>query len=327
MDKYIGIDISKQTFDAYGSDRDHKTGFSDFEQTTKGFQALVKKYGKDKTYVMEATGPYSLKLAMFLSKKNIEVSVINPLIIRRYSQMKLQRAKTDPVCAKTIYDYASTFKKVDLWTPPSKEIFAMQQLLTALELITKQKTATSNQLQAFQVSGVLTAELKRSLKSIIEKFKREIKKLEKQLEDISKTHFAETRKLILSVPGFGKKAVAVLIAATNNFEKFLHYKQFIAFAGTSPRIYQSGTSVKGKGHICKMGNGHIRKQLYISALSAMRYNKGCRILYERLTAKGKHDKVAIIAVANKLIKQIFAIIADNEPYNEDHISKLRVTLP
>ncbi len=231
MDKYIGIDISKQTFDAYGSDRDHKMGFSDFEQTTKGFQALVKKYGKDKTYVMEATGPYSLKLAMFLSKKNIKVSVINPLIIRRYSQMKLQRAKTDPVAAETIYDYACIIK-VDLWTPPSKEIFDMQQLLTALELLTKQKTATTNQLKAFQVSGVLTAELKKSLKSIIEKFKREIKKLEKQLDDISKTHFPETRKLILSVPGFGKKAVAVLIAATNNFEKFLHYKQFIAFAGT-----------------------------------------------------------------------------------------------
>lgn len=326
MDKYIGIDISKQTFDAYGSDLDRKTGFSHFEQTTKGYQGLLKKYGNDKTYVMEATGPYSLKLAMYLFKKNIEVSMINPLIIRRYSQMQLQRAKTDKKDAKTIHDYACNIK-VNLWAPPSRQIFDMQHLLTALELITKQKTSTTNQLKAFQASGVLSAELKRSLKSIIEKFKREIKKLEKQLEDISKTHFPETRKLILSVPGFGKKAVAVLIAATNNFEKFLHYKQFIAFAGTSPRVYQSGTSVNGKGHICKMGNGHIRKQLYISALSAMRYNKACRILYERLTAKGKHDRVAKIAVANKLIKQIFAIVADNEPYSEEHISKLKVALP
>lgn len=83
-------------------------------------------------------------------------------------------------------------------------------------------------------------------------------------------------------------------------------------------------SVKGKAKICKMGLESMRKRLYLCALSAKRYNKACRELYERLLEKGKPKKLALIAVANKLIKQAFAILKSGLTYDENHINEKKV---
>jgi transposase len=61
----------------------------------------------------------------------------------------------------------------------------------------------------------------------------------------------------------------------------------------------------------------IRALLYVCAWSAKRCNLACRELYERLVAKGKSKKLALIAVANKLIKLAFAIAVKNIPYDEN----------
>lgn len=322
MFKYIGIDIAKQTFDAFGSTIDDKQEFGHYDQNTSNYQKLIKKYGKDKIYVMEATGPYYMNLASYLHKKGIAVAVINPLIIKRFSQMNLQRAKTDKKDAKTIYYYAF-YHGVSLWSPPPKNIKQMQQVLSALELIHKQKTATSNQLKAFRASGSIDPEVLKMLNSLMKKYDKEIKRLENQLEHIVETNFQSTQKLIRSIPGLGPKAVAVLIAITHNFEKFVHYKQLIAFVGFSPRVYESGTSVKGKGHICKLGKSQVRKQLYMNSWSAKFHNKACRELYQRLSEKGKHERVIKIAIVNKLIKQAFAVVMNQKMYDPNYVSSNR----
>ncbi len=101
-----------------------------------------------------------------------------------------------------------------------------------------------------------------------------------------------------------------LTIVTDNFKKFENYKQLIAYVGLSPRIYQSGTSVKGKGHICKMGNSQVRKLLYMCS---------CKEMYDRLKAKGKPERVIKIAIANKLLKQSFAIATTKTMYKENYI--------
>lgn len=106
----------------------------------------------------------------------------------------------------------------------------------------------------------------------------------------------------------------MLIIATDGFGMFENYKQVISYFGLAPRIYESGTSVKGKGHICKMGMGQMRKVLYMAATSAIRCNKACKELYDRLRTKGKPYRVALIAAVNKLIKQAFAIAKSGKPY-------------
>ncbi len=322
MYKYTGIDISKQDFDTFSLNTEESKKLRlKLDNNVTGFKELLKNYGKDSIYVMEASGPYHLQLATFLYNNGVKVCVLNPLITKRYSQMKLLRAKTDAVDAKSIFEY-STHNSLSLWEPTPVEINEMQQILTALELINKQSTALRNQLGAFKSSGDFFDSVKLSLNTIIVNLKKEKRELENKLQQIVIKHYNETKLLLESIPGIGPKASAVLIAITNNFTKFIHYKQLIAYVGLSPRIYTSGTSVRGKGHISKTGKGHVRKQMYISAWSAKFYNKGCMIMYERLAAKGKKERVIKIAIANKLLKQAFAIVLNQVPYNENFQSKL-----
>ncbi|MDA3911592.1 MAG: IS110 family transposase [Bacteroidales bacterium] len=319
MSKYIGIDIAKQTFDVYCSTMNNKHTFAQYQQNKTGFTKLVKEFGKDKTYVMEATGPYSMQLARFLYKQGIQVSVVNPLIIKRFSQMLLQRAKTDKKDAKVIHDYAK-FSNVKLWSPPPKEIHEMNQIMTGLQLLHKQHNGSSNQLKAFTVSGIIDPVVKKALNSIVKKFEKEIKRLEDRLNEIIDLNYARTKALLTSINGIGVKAAAMLIATTNNFEKFENYKQLIAYIGLSPRIFESGTSVKGKGHICKMGNSNARKILYMCAWSAKRHNKNCMNFYNRLKEKGKPEKVIKVAIANKLLKIAFSVVKNDTIYDENYLS-------
>ena len=122
----------------------------------------------------------------------------------------------------------------------------------------------------------------------------------------------------MSIPGIGPKTAQMHKVTTNNFKNFTNYKQLIAYIGFSPRIYQSGTSVRGKGSICKMGKSQIRKLLYMCSWSAKRYNKTCKEMYDRLISQGKPERVIKIAIANKLIKQAFAIGMKQENFQNNY---------
>lgn len=319
MSKYIGIDIAKQTFDGYCFTENKTQEFVKYKQKKEDYAKLVNRFGKEKIYVMEATGPYYMQLATFLHKQQIKVAVINPLVIKRFSQMQLQRSKTDRKDAKVIHDYAQ-FHGVKLWSPPPKVIHEMQQILTALELLHKQHNGIGNQLKAFITSGIIDPEIKKSLNSILKKIEKEKKRLEERLNQIIAANFAQTKALLTSIVGVGEKAAAILIALTSNFEKFSNYKQLIAYIGFSPRIYESGTSIKGKGHICKMGNSTARKVLYMCAWSAKHHNKACIEFYNRLKERGKPERVIKVAIANKLLKIAFAVVTNNKMYNENFAS-------
>jgi transposase len=151
----------------------------------------------------------------------------------------------------------------------------------------------------------------------------EVQKLEKELQKTLQCWKQDQLKSINSIPGLGKLAAAILIVYTNGFTRVQNHRQLIALAGLSPREYSSGSSVKGKKGICKMGNGHLRSVLYMCALSAIKHNQACKELFERLKAKGKPGKLALIAVCNKLLKQAFAIVTKGTMYRADYKSSLR----
>ena len=133
--------------------------------------------------------------------------------------------------------------------------------------------------------------------------------------------YGDVLKNVQSVKGIGLKTATLLCVITEGFTKFDHYKQLIAFVGFSPRIFQSGTSVNGKAKICKLGKSQVRKSLYLCAWSAKHHNKACVEMYNRLKEKGKPERVIKVAIANKLIKQVFAIAKSGFPYNENYQSK------
>ncbi len=95
-----------------------------------------------------------------------------------------------------------------------------------------------------------------------------------------------------------------------------------SYVGISSTVQESGSSVRGRRRISKVGNKKLRKHVFLAAFSAYKYNKACKALFDRIVAKGKRAKLALIAVANKLLKQAFAIAKSGLPYDENYVSKL-----
>lgn len=142
MSKIIGIDISKQTFDVCFK-KENENLHKVFSNNVYGFELLIKNITKDDLVVMEASGPYYVLLASFLHEHSIKVSVVNPLRIKRYSQMQFYRAKTDKKDTQTIMEYGY-LQRQDLlmWQPESKAVHSLKQLRTTLELLQKQHPQT-----------------------------------------------------------------------------------------------------------------------------------------------------------------------------------------
>ncbi|CAH0297837.1 IS110 family transposase [Chryseobacterium sp. Bi04] len=317
MGKIIGIDISKQVFDVSFLDNNvwkHQV----LKNNLSGFEKLLNVVEKEDLVIMEASGSYYLSLADYLYSRGISVVVENPLSIKRYSQSRLKRAKTDKADSKIIAEYGKkNLDELSLWKSESKVCIRIRQIHTRIQMIQKQMSQTYNQLEAFKSSGFLDEKLEIEIKKTIEHLHKGKAVLESEIERLALEEFGETIDCLTSIPGIGMKTAVMLIVITDNFKKFEHYKQLIAFVGFSPRIFESGSSVRGRSSICKMGKSQIRKLLYVCSWSAKRWNKKCKEMYERLIKNGKAERVAKIALANKLLKQAFAIGKKKEKYRED----------
>ena len=151
---------------------------------------------------------------------------------------------------------------------------------------------------------------------------KELVTLESRLSEIVKDEQQKQLTLLKSIPGIGNKTGIMLLILTNGFTNFESGNQLCSYAGITPIIRQSGASVRGKSRISKMGNPKLRNLLFMCSFTACKYNKACRDIYERIIAKGKSKKLALIAVCNKLLKQAFAVATSGLPYNENYASKL-----
>lgn len=317
MCKVIGIDISKASFDvAYQKNENQFVHFK-FSNNPKGFNKFIKAISKADHCVMEATGPYYLFLAQYLFEKEIKVSVVNPLQVKHFVRMRMIKAKTDKKDAEMIALYGQS-EHPDLWEPDEQPIMQIHQLNAAIEGLKKQTTMLKNRLEAFSQIHDCDTEVMRELRSLLRVMESKTVKLEKRLLEITKQHYEQTFRLVTDIPAVGPKTAIMLIAITNNFQKFNNAKKLSSYVGLSPRIYQSGTSVKGKGHITKMGNSQMRKLLYLCSWSAKRCNSQCKAMYERMSEKGKPERVIKIAIANKLLRQAFAVGKNLNNYQENY---------
>ncbi|NMM48529.1 IS110 family RNA-guided transposase [Marinigracilibium pacificum] len=316
-----GIDCSKDIFDVVMLNDDQVVFEGLFSNDLKGFKSFLKKVKDSHLVVMEATGPYYLPLALFLYENKVNVSIINPLVIKRFSQMRMIRAKTDRKDALVIAQYGQV-EKPKLWEPPSALHFKIQQLNSYSEGLIRRRAVANSQLHAFECSGQITNQLRRQLKIEIQDYDTRIRQVEKEVQKLLEDAYGQVYQNLQTIPGIGPKSAALLLIMTNGFESFESYKQVISYFGLAPRIFQSGSSVYGKSKICKMGMSKVRKTLYMAARSAIKCNKACKELYERLRSKGKSHRLALIAAANKLIKQSFAIVKNNMKYNPAFVSVL-----
>ena len=309
---FAGFDISKNYFDLCILSPGPIQS-AQFSNDQNGFSQLQTVLPAGAHCVMEATGPYYLRLACWLHDHGFTVSVVNPLVIRRFAQMQLSRVKTDKADAVIIARYGCT-QQPPAWRPPADYVIKLQQLDALKEGVMMQVRSLCNQREAFSATGMMDKEVKTMLSKMIAQQQRVLQQLEQKTEAIIVQYHKQMLSNLTSIPGIAKKTATVLITVTAGFTKFQNAKQLCAYVGMSPRIYESGTSVKGKARICKLGMSRVRAILYVCAWSAKQCNKACAELYERLLAKGKAKKLALVAVANKLLRQAFAVATSNKPY-------------
>ena len=314
---FIGIDISKDVFDVYSPYQGH----CQYTNNVKGFRSFHKSLGANHWCVMEATGCYHQQLALYLFDKGIRVTVMNPLVIKRFIQMKLNQVKTDKSDAKMICHYGQE-QKMDLWQPSPEYVEDCKQLQTITQLYFKQSTAIKNKLHALQTRGYKRSKMISSLKRQLKSLQKEIKLLETEMELLIKANQQELYTRLKTIPGIGKKTAILLIVCTNSFKDFESSGQISSYLGLAPNERSSGSSIRGKTRISKTGNPLVRNHLFLCSFTASIHNPQCRALYERIVAKGKSKKLALIAVCNKLIKQAYGVSKSGLPYDKNYVSKL-----
>lgn len=310
---YVGIDVSKATFVvAYSSAKAGKT--KTFKNTTKGVHEFIQTLSVTEHHcVLEATGNYSALLVYLLSKAGITVSLENPLKIKNFARVMLSVNKTDETDARLIALYGERMQPSP-YKLRSKSILILKQKRTVLRQLKKQLVATRNLKGSMEVLPLFDAKCKQTIEKTITFLEKQIKGMEEELASLAKDEYKKQMDLLTSIKGIGITLAAALIVATGGFTYFDNAKQLTRYLGLSPTYQLSGTSVHVKGHINRNGDPGLRSQLYVAAFSSLRCNTECKACFDRLRSNGKPGKVAVIAVANKLIRQAFAVVTQGKPY-------------
>jgi transposase len=191
-----------------------------------------------------------------------------------------------------------------------------------LSVYTKQSTMLKNKLHGEAVLGQPSKLVVTSLKRSLRQLKKEIDTIEEKLLLLVNEVHKDVLTRLKSIPGIGKKTSLMLVVLTDGFDRFKSGSELCSYAGLTPIIRQSGSSVNGRARISKIGNQKLRNLLFMCSFNACKYNKGCKAIYDRIVAKGKRKKLALIAVCNKLLKQAFAIAKSGLIYDDTYRSTL-----
>ena len=318
----IGVDVSKDTLDIAALCSEEWLTRLTLPNDASGHQRIVELATEWSAHVvMEATGSYHARFVAALCKAGLLVSVANPLSIKRFGQMKLRRVKTDRSDAMLIAEYGRD-QNPEPFQAESVATNQLRQLQTQVALLTRQRTALRNQLHAHQTLPNGHALCKKVTAQVVKQFDKSLAKLEEAQRVLVEQAYPSERALLESINGIGPKVATTILATIGDASRFNNYKQVTAFAGINPVRIESGTSLRPRSHISKQGHTRLRTMLYLAALSAKRHNPACKALYDRLREKGKPPKVALMAVANKLVKQVFAILKSGQPYDPEYVPKL-----
>ncbi|CCM10670.1 Pilin gene-inverting protein (plasmid) [Cardinium endosymbiont cEper1 of Encarsia pergandiella] len=320
--KYIGIDIAKSSFvAAFPKGKGYTT--ATYKNDPNGIAIFLSKLDKCLDHcVLEATGNYGCLLVKMLLEADLSVSVINPKQIKHFTKVVNHITKTDEVDAELISLYGSKMEPKP-YKMPLASIQALKQQKTLFAQLKKQLTMCYNLLESFSVLPKPDTVSLTMVKQTISYLEEQIVILEQQMLSITQETYQDLYKRISSIKGIGDRTTMELIVSTGGGNHFESAKQFSKYVGLAPIYEHSGSSVRKKGHINRHGNPQLRSLLYIASWSAIRFNKSCKDFYERLKERGKPGKVALIAVANKLIRQVFAIMRDHTFYVDGHLSKLK----
>lgn len=309
----IGLDISKDTIDATL----HKTNgsihyikFKNNDDGLKLFRLWIKGNRIRKAYIgMEATGIYYEKAADMLSSY-YTVYVINPLKIKDYGKSRFNRTKTDKADSNLIADYIKRHQDtlIPYQIPKNK---ALQKLINLKNQLQQHQKQIKNRLHSTEEDFIrnIHQDLIDTIQDKMEQVKIAISEQIKKQTDYN--HYRNLQ----TIPSIGKDTASVLYAQLTE-KHFKTANQFVSYAGLSPAIIQSGTSVRGRGRLSRYGNRRLKSTLYMPALCAYRFNAFPKLI-NNLKKAGKPKMVIIVAIMRKLAKLAYYIVKTGQPYDAE----------
>jgi transposase len=311
---HLGIDVAKAKLDCALRLVDGKFKHKVVENSQKGFAALTewlaKHEGINAHVCMEATGVYWEAVAEFLAGQNMVVSVMNPAQIKAFGTSRLVRTKTDKVDAKLIAQFCFE-RHPEAWQAPSSSEQELRALVLRLDALQSMRTQESNRLE------VARDIIKSDIASHIEWLENEIKVLTKKIRDHldNDPDMKNRQELLDSIPGIGERTIALLLAFSMHPGRFANARQAAAFAGLDPRQHESGSSVKGKPRMSKVGHSILRKALYMPAMVTLYKTDWGRKFRDRLASSGKPPKLIIGAMMRKLVQVAFGVLKSGISFN------------
>ncbi|WP_308074861.1 transposase [Neisseria polysaccharea] len=307
---HLGIDVSKQTLDCclISDGIFYERKFTNDSGGIAKLQTWLQEHGADSNLhcCCEATGTYYEESAIALARR-YKMSVVNPRTIKGFGTAVMNRSKTDRQDAKLIARYCQAMKP-EQWQPFTPEHRQLQELVRYI--------ARTKQQRASEQTKYKTAPdfIKPHIQETINHFTQLIDSLEQELQAYYRNNPEQDKRIktLKSIDGIGENSAAVLCSIIT--ERFTHAKQLVAYLGLDPKEHQSGTSVKGRTRISKIGKSETRAALYMPALVA--YRMGVFPDFTaRLKAKGKPPKVIIVAIMRKLAVIAFHLLKNGENFD------------
>lgn len=260
-----------------------------------------------KLIVVEATGGYEEALVLSLFETGMPVALVSPQRVRQYAKARGLLAKTDKLDAQNLAEYGKNIQP-RLFVAKSEAGRRLSAIIGRRRQLGDMQKAEKNRLRTAYV------EMQGSIQTVIDCLEVEIERLDTEIRDFMKAHedFGEQEKLLRSAKSIGPVTAATLLADLPELGK-LDRKQIAALVGVAPMNHDSG---KKRGYRkTKGGRPEVRSVLYMSALSAIRYNPVIKPQYDQLVKRGKEKKVAITACMRKMLTILNAMMRDQLPFH------------
>ena len=314
----LGIDISKLKFNVCLINTSGKLRHKVLPNTASGFEQLTQwllRQGAHRVHAcLEARGTYGEALALHLHSGGQRVSLINPAATKAFAGSQLSRTKTDRVDAELIARFCLA-QEPPLWTPPAPEVRELQALVRRLESLIERRVAEENRL----TSGVTAGAVRQSLEEHLSYLTEQIKRTEELIRDHINNHprLQRQSELLDSIPGIAQTTAAHLLAEITDITPYRSARQVAAYAGLVPGERQSGTSVRGRTRLSKIGNARLRKALYFPAMTALRGSSFFHQWAEGLLKRGKSKMSILWAVMRKLVHVAYGVLKSGKPFDPE----------
>jgi len=311
---YLGIDVAKAKLDCALRLPSGKFRAKVISNSLEGFTTLLAWLAAQKVEsvhtCMEATGIYWEDVAQHLATTGLTVSVVNPAQIKAYAASRLTRSKTDTVDAKLIADFCAE-RQPPVWQPHSEAEVTLRALVLRLDALQTMRTQESNRLQ------VARKAVRDDIQQHLDWLDAAIRQLIDAINDHIDHHpdLKQQRELLDSIPGIGERTSAIILAFYADTSRFANSRQAAAFAGLDPRQYESGSSIKGKPRLSKIGHSFLRKAMYMPAMVTLYKTAWGKQFKSRLASAGKPNKLIIGAMMRKLIHVAFGVLKSAKPFD------------